>query len=90
MESISEEQRTILLECAEEAIDYNWKLADEAEEEALKKLEEEGVQVNEVDVQERRKMGEIINEAIKGDIVSLCGEETYNMLMDAVEEQREK
>lgn len=90
MESISEEERTILLECAEEAIDYNWKLVDEAEEDALQKLEAEGVQVNEVDVQERRKMGEIINGTIKNDIVSLCGEETYDMLMDAVEEQREK
>lgn len=89
MERISEEERTILLECAKEAIDYNWKLADEAEAETLKKLEQEGVQVNEVDKLERRKMGMIMNGTTKGDIVSLCGEETYETLMDAVEEQRE-
>ena len=89
MERISEEERTILLECAKEAIDYNWKLADEAEAETLKKLEQEGVQVNEVDKLERRKMGMIMNGTTKGDIISLCGEETYETLMDAVEEQRE-
>lgn len=90
MESISEEERTILLDCAKEAIDYNWQLVDEIEEETLKKLEEEGVQVNEVDAEERHKMGDTMNERTKGDIVSLCGEEIYNTLMEAVEEQRDK
>lgn len=90
METISEEDRTILLECAQEAIDYSWELADEAVEETLQKLEDEGIQINEVDVQARHEMGETINAAIKNDIVSLCGEDVYNMVMDAVEEQREK
>lgn len=90
MESISEEERTILLDCAKEAIDYNWQLVDEIEEETLKKLEEEGVQVNEVDAEERHKMGDTMNERTKGDIVSLCGEEIYSALMEAVEEQRDK
>lgn len=90
MESLSEEDRSILLDCAKEAIDYNWELADAEEEDTLQKLEDEGVQVNEVDVKVRREMGETINAAIKSDIVSLCGEDVYNMVMDAVEEQREK
>ena len=90
METISEEERTILLECAREAIDYNWELVDKAEEETLQKLEDGGVQINEVDVEVRREMGETMNAAIKNDIVSLCGEDVYNKVMDAVKEQREK
>ena len=90
VDDISEEERTILLDCAKEAIDYNWQLVDEIEAETLKKLEEEGVQVNEVDAEERHKMGDTMNERTKGDIVSLCGEEIYNTLMEAVEEQRDK
>lgn len=89
MESISEEERSILLECAKEAIDYNWQLVDEIEEDTLKKLEQEGVHINEVDTEERRKMGALMNERTKEDIVSLCGEEIYATFMKAVEEQRD-
>lgn len=89
MESISEEERSILLECAKEAIDYNWQLVDEIEEDTLKKLEQEGVHINEVDIEERRKMGTLMNERTKEDIVSLCGEEIYTTFMKAVEEQRD-
>lgn len=89
MEGISEEERTILLECAKEAIDFNWKLTDEAEEKTLEKLEQEGVQINEVDKLERRKMRMLMNGTTRGDIVSLCGEKTYEELMNAVDELRE-
>lgn len=43
-----------------------------------------------MEIEARREMGETINTAIKPDIVSQCGEETYDMLMEAVEQERQE
>lgn len=90
MDSLSDENKKIIMDCAKEAIDYNWELADKTEEEILQKLEDEGFQVNEVDIEVRRAMGETISEAIKPDIIAQCGEETYDMLMAAVKAERQE
>lgn len=89
MDSLSDEYRQILMDCAQEAIDYNWELANQTEQETLAMLEAEGFEVNEVDVEVRRQMGEIMNAAVKDDIIALCGEDIYNLVMDAVVEQRQ-
>ena len=88
MDNLSDEHRQIILECAKEAIDYNWELADTTEKSTLDRLELEGFEINDVDIEVRRSMGETMNAAIKPDIVAQCGEETYNMVMDAVKAQR--
>lgn len=88
MNSLSDENRELILSCAQEAIDYNWELADKTEEETLQKLADTGFQINDVDIEARREMGETINAAIRQDIVSQCGEETYDMLMAAVKAER--
>ena len=88
MNSLSESDRAFLMECAQEAIDYNWELADQSETEILQKLKDSGFQVNDVDIAVRRRLGDTINAAIKDDIVASGGEDTYNMLMDAVAAQR--
>lgn len=90
MESLSDENRKIIMDCAKEAIDYNWELADKTEDETIQQLEDSGFKVNDVDIDARREMGETINAAIKPDIVSQCGEETYDMLMKAVEQERQE
>lgn len=90
MESLSDENRKIIMDCAQEAIDYNWELADKTEDETIQQLEDSGFKVNDVDIEARREMGETINTAIKPDIVSQCGEETYDMLMEAVEQERQE
>ena len=41
-----------------------------------------------MDIAVRHRLGDTINAAIKSDIVVSCGEDTYNMLMDAVAAQR--
>ena len=69
--------------------DFHLRASFTAEEETLALLEAEGFTVNEVDVEVRRKMGEIMNAAVKEDIIALCGEEIYNLVMDAVVAQRQ-
>lgn len=88
MDSLSESDQAFIMKCAQEAIDYNWELADQSEVEILRGLEEEGFPVNEVDISVRRRLGEKINAAIREDIIANCGTDTYNMLMDAVAAER--
>ena len=76
MNSLSDYDRAFIMECAQEAIDYNWELADQSEEEILKQLEDAGFPVNDVDISVRRQLGEKINASIKGDIIANCGEDT--------------
>lgn len=89
MDSLSEEHRQILMDCAQEAIDYNWELNIETEQSTLDQLRAEGFAVNDVSLEVRREMGRIMNDAIREDIVALCGQEIYDMVMDTVEEQRQ-
>ena len=89
MDSLSEEHRQILMDCAQEAIDYNWELNIETEQSTLDQLRAEGFAVNDVSLGVRREMGRIMNDAIREDIVALCGQEIYDMVMDTVEEQRQ-
>ena len=88
MDSLSESDQAFIMKCAQEAIDYNWELADLSEAEILRELEEEGLPVNEVDISVRRRLGEKINAVIREDIIANCGTDTYNMLMDAVAAER--
>ncbi len=90
MASLSQEDQDFIMKCAQEAIDYNWTLANEAEADILDVLETEGFAINEVPVEERREMGEKINATIKEDIIANCGEDRYNMLMDAVVAERQE
>lgn len=89
MDSLSEEHRQILMDCAQEAIDYNWELNIETEQSTLDQLRAEGFAVNDVSLEVRREMGRIMNDAVREDIVALCGQEIYDMVMDAVEQQRQ-
>lgn len=88
MDSLSDSDRAFIMECAQEAVDYNWELADQSESEILEELEAEGFLINDVDISVRRNLGEKINGAIKDDIISNCGADVYNMLMDAVANER--
>ena len=56
MNSLSDSDRAFIMECAQEAIDYNWELADQSEEEILKQLEDAGFPVNDVDISVRRQL----------------------------------
>lgn len=88
MNGLPDEDRAIIMDCAKEAIDYNWQRAHEVEIEVFDHLAEEGFPVNEVDLEVRQQMGEIMNAKIKDMIVEQCGEDIYQMVWDAVEDLR--
>ncbi|MCM3716112.1 TRAP transporter substrate-binding protein [Alkalihalobacillus oceani] len=88
MESLSEDNKQLILAEASKAIDMQRDLMTQLEEETLAKLEQEGVQINEVSLEERDRMGEVMNEAIREDIISQVGSELYEEFMEQVEEER--
>lgn len=88
MNSLSKEDRAIIDECVKETIDIQRELLDEDVKSALDKIEKSGVKVNEVDKEEREKMGQIMNDEIKQYIINECGQENYDIVMDAVEKER--
>ncbi len=52
------------------------------------KMPELGVEVNEVPVEERQKLGELMNDAIRDEIIASCGEEIYNMVNEQIKAER--
>lgn len=89
LNSLSDENKAIIMDCAKEAIDYNWELSDQTESETIQKLKDIGFTVNDVSLDERHKMGEIINTAISDDIISSCGQDNYDMVQKAIEDERQ-
>ncbi len=88
MESLSDEHRTIVEEAASETIAKQRQFVAEAEEEIIDKLLDEGIQINEVSTEERLRMGEVMNSAIEEDIVEMCGQDLYDLVMDQLEAER--
>src|SRR6056297_164226 len=88
MDSLSEEQRKIVVDAAEKAIDFDRKLSAEQEAEAIAKIKEAGVQVNDVPTETKIKLGERLNSVVKDDIVAKAGQEIYDMVMAEVEATR--
>ncbi|SIS64015.1 TRAP transporter substrate-binding protein [Salimicrobium flavidum] len=88
MSQLSEENRELVEEEANKAIEMERELMAEQETEILEELPNKGVEVNEVPLEVRREMGEIMNEAIKEDIIEEAGEDTYKMVMEEVKSER--
>ncbi|SKC36342.1 TRAP transporter substrate-binding protein [Maledivibacter halophilus] len=88
MDSLSDEDRGLIEEEIEAAIKLERDLMKKQEEETLAQLPDLGIEVNEVPLEERKKMAELMNAAVKEDIISKCGQEIYNMVMKEVEAER--
>ncbi|RGY98282.1 TRAP transporter substrate-binding protein [Clostridium sp. AM58-1XD] len=89
MDSLSAEDRKIVMDAAKTAIDYDWKEIADAEADALEKIQSEaGVEVNEVSLEVRHALGDKMNAAVKDDIIANCGQEIYDMVFSACEEAR--
>lgn len=89
MDSLSAEDRQLLETEIKAAIDLERELMTKQEEETLAKLPDLGIEINEVPVAERQKMGKIMNEAVKEEIVGKCGQEIFDMVMKEVEAERQ-
>ncbi|GAA0181275.1 TRAP transporter substrate-binding protein [Clostridium sediminicola] len=89
MDSLSAEDRALVEGEAKVAIDLEREIMAKQEEDTLAKLPEFGVEINEVPVEERQKMGKAMNEAVKEEIVGKCGQETFDMVMSEIEAERQ-
>ncbi|GAA0181290.1 TRAP transporter substrate-binding protein [Clostridium sediminicola] len=89
MDGLSAEDRKLIEDEAKVAIDMERELMAKQEEETLAKLPDLGIEINEVPVEERQKMGKLMNEAVKEDIVGKCGQEIFDMVMGEIEAERQ-
>lgn len=80
MNSLSAEDKALIEDAAKQAIAYDRQLLAEQQSDILAKLPELKVAVNEVAFEEKQKLGDKMNNAIKEDIVKSCGQELYDMV----------
>ncbi|QCJ44732.1 TRAP transporter substrate-binding protein [Bacillus sp. S3] len=88
MDGLAPEDRKIIEGEAKKAIQLERTLIEKQEKDTLDKLSEAGIKINEVPLEERRKMGEIMNTAIKKDIINQAGQDLYDKFTAEVETQR--
>ncbi len=88
MDELSAEDRQLIEEEAKVAIDLERASIAKNEEETLKLLKDAGININEVSLEEKYKMGEIMNKAVKEDIIAKTGQELYDLVMEQVEAER--
>ncbi|NMA13816.1 MAG: TRAP transporter substrate-binding protein [Clostridia bacterium] len=89
MDGLSADDRALVEKSAKTAIEQERQLLAESEEKTASELEGLGVVINDLPVEERRKLGETMNTAIKDDIVAQCGQEVYDMVMSEIEAARQ-
>nr|WP_234397024.1 TRAP transporter substrate-binding protein [Bacillus massiliglaciei] len=87
-DGLSEEEQKILRESAEEARDYQREVNRKDNESALKKLEDAGMEVNEVSEAEREKMKEIV-QPVTDKYAEKFGKDLVDEMMAEVEKVRE-
>jgi tripartite ATP-independent transporter DctP family solute receptor len=85
---LSKADQELVIAAAKETIAIQRRLSQEAENAAIDKIRVAGVLVNAVNVEAKRAMGEVMNTAVKEDIVSRSGQEMYNYVMNAVKASR--
>lgn len=88
MNGLSDEDKTIVENAVKEAIAYDRQLLADSQTEVLTKMPELGVEVNEVPLTERQKLGEKMNNAIKDDIIGACGQELYDYVNEQIAAER--
>lgn len=84
MDSLTEEQHKIVMDAVRRAIDYQRELSAEAESEALAKIKEAGVKVNELSPSTKEELGKRLNSAVKDEIIEKAGQDIYDMVMEEV------
>jgi TRAP-type C4-dicarboxylate transport system substrate-binding protein len=89
-EGLPADKRKIIDDSVYDAVQWENVEMDKAVARILGELKAAGTKIVDVDIAERRKMGEIMNGAVKEDIVKLCGQEIYDEVMKAVVATRSK
>ncbi|QSX07702.1 TRAP transporter substrate-binding protein [Alkalibacter rhizosphaerae] len=88
MDSLSDEHRAIIENAVKETIEFNRDSMAQAEQNLLEELPAKGVEINEVTLDAKKQLGELMNNAVKNDIIASCGQDIYDMVMEEVENQR--
>lgn len=88
LEGLEEEERQLLKQEVATAINLERELMAKEEQQMLDELPGLGVQMNEIADEERHKIGELMNTAIRDEIVKETGEELYDIVMEEVEANR--
>ncbi len=87
--TLNDEDRALVEEAVKEAIRLDRQYAAEAEQAALAKLEEAGVLINAMPLAEKHALGDMLNSAVKADIIEKAGQETYDLVMKGIEAARQ-
>lgn len=88
MDSLSPEDKELIMAAAAKSIKLERDMMKDSEAQTIQELKDLGVEINELPVAEKRKLGDAMNAAIKEDIVSQCGQEVYDMVMAEVVAER--
>lgn len=88
MDSLSEEDRGIVMDASKKAIHDQREEADRAEKKNLELIKASRTIVNEVPLEARAEMTQTMNEAVSRQIIDKCGQDVYDMVMEEVEKER--
>jgi TRAP-type transport system periplasmic protein len=83
-DDLSPEEQGLLMAVASETVALQRRLTAEANAATLGQLEEAGLEINELPLEDRKRMGEIMNSAIEQDIKAQVGEEFFNSFVEAI------
>ncbi|RXT05385.1 TRAP transporter substrate-binding protein [Ammoniphilus sp. CFH 90114] len=88
MDGLSPEDKQMIEAEAKATIGLQRELMAKKEQETLGNLSKLGIKINEVALEERQKLGKVMNEAIKADIIGKAGQDVYDMVMAEVKAER--
>lgn len=83
-EGLTEDEQTLLMEVAAETVDKQRELTAKANAETLDRLKEEGLAINELPAEDKKKLGDTMNGAIEADIRAKVGDDFYDTFMAAI------
>lgn len=86
-QALTEEQRTMVQECVDEACDYGWDLAISEEESTIKALEDAGMQITYPTDEQRAELKQIVSDYVWPKFFEVYegSEEYINMIQAALE-----
>ncbi|SMC94215.1 TRAP transporter substrate-binding protein [Primorskyibacter flagellatus] len=83
-EGLTEDEQALLMEVAAETVDKQRELTAKANAETLDRLKEEGLAINELPAEDKKKLGDTMNGASEADIRAKVGDDFYDTFMAAI------
>ncbi len=86
--NLSAADQALLSDSASKTIALQRQFSKDAELIALDKIKVAGIAINEVPIATKRQMGDLMNKAVKDEIVARSGSEVYDFVMNYIESSR--